>query len=293
VESVGVSEVSKCLLDESLGLKFVEVAISVDVKLVPDLFDVGFDLLFRDFSLIESADSATLSMLFDANGVQTQSETFLLSSVENQLISQVVNDLERLLLQSFNIEFLDALVIVELTSWILLVADLAHYKNLWTVSLDVIVELGTSHMLELGPIAYITSELGAVELSVGLQFTEGLPDDHILSVLPALMRKLTEIYAVLKNFVDLLEEITPSLAIRTAKIVSRSWCLSIWTHLTSSLSITSSSISTGRHQFVVDLLSEIIPLHWITSVFKLSHVSATHTSFLKLNLTILAEKFVA
>ena len=158
-------------------------------------------------------------------------------------------------------------MLVELSSWILLVADLAHAKNFWAVSLDMIMELGSSHVLELGSIADITSKLGAVELSVCLEFSEGLPDD-LSSILLASMWEFTEINAVLKNLVNFLEEITASLAIGTANI--KAWSFSIllliWlsNHLTNRCG--SSSISTGRHQFVINFGSEIIPLHWTTTV---------------------------
>ena len=103
-------------------------------------------------------------MLVDTDRIPTHTETFLLSLEENHLIRQIVNDLERLCLQFFNVEFLDANVIVKFTSWILLVADLARDKNFWAVSLDMVIELSSSHVLELGSVADITSELGAVEL---------------------------------------------------------------------------------------------------------------------------------
>ena len=53
-------------------------------------------------------------------------------------------------------------------------------------------------MLELGSVTDIASELGAVELSVRLELTEGLPDDNVTSILPAFMWEFTEINAVLQ-----------------------------------------------------------------------------------------------
>ena len=84
----------------------MEVAVIVGIILVPNLFDVGFDLLFRDLGVIVSVSSATLSVLFDALRVQTHAETLCLSFVENQLICQVVDDLERVSLQLFHVEVL-------------------------------------------------------------------------------------------------------------------------------------------------------------------------------------------
>ena len=51
---------------------------------------------------------------------------------------------------------------------IVFAADLTLDQNFRAVSLDMVMELGSGHMLELGSIADITSELGAVELSEGL-----------------------------------------------------------------------------------------------------------------------------
>ena len=173
----------------------------------------------------------------------------------------------------------------KITSRIFFVADLAHDKNFWAVSLDMIMELGSGHMLELRSVADITSELGAVELSVCLELTEGLPDD-LTAIFIASMWELTEINAVLNNLVNFLEEITTSLAIGAANVVTTSWS---WCALRNQLIRgTSSSISTGRHQFVVNFLREIVPLHWI---LRMLHYSAR--TLLELKLTILTENFVA
>ena len=210
-------------------------------------------------------------MLFDTLLVQAHAETLCLSSVENQLVCQIVDDLEGVSLQLFNIEVLNALVLVELSSWILLVADLAHAKNFWAVSLDMIMELGSSHVLELGSIADITSKLGAVELSVCLEFSEGLPDDHS-SIFIASVREVTEINAVLKNLVNFLKVITASLAIGTANI--EGWSLSRGNHHLTTLR--TSSISTGRHEFVINFSSDIFPLQWtaLVGILKLVYLSA-------------------
>jgi hypothetical protein len=232
-------------------------------------------------------------MLFDTLRPQTHTQTLLLSSVENQLIRQIVNDLKRHCLQPFHVEVLDALVIMEFSSWELFVADLAHDKNFWAVSLDMVMELGSSHVLELGSVADITSELGAVELSMCLELTEGLPDDNFPSILIASMWEFTEINAVLQHLVNFLEEITASLAIGAANIEPCSLSdNSIRRHLTTHWTrFSSSSISTGRHQFVVDFLPEIIPLHWILGILHFRDLCAS--TFLKLELAILTEKFVA
>jgi hypothetical protein len=247
--SVGISEVSKRLLDKPVGLASREMAVVVDIELVPNLLDVGFDLLFWDLFVEIGVSCSTLSVLLDALWLQAHTETLSLSSVKNQLVCQIVNNLEGVSLQLFNIKVLNALMLVELSSWILLVADLAHDKNFWAVSLDMIMELGSGHMLELGSVADITSELGAVELSVCLELTEGLPDD-LAAIFIASMWELTEINAVLNNLVNFLEEITTSLAIGAANVITASWS---WCALRNQLIRgTSSSISTGRHHFVIN-----------------------------------------
>lgn len=221
------------------------MAVVVDIKLIPNLIDVGIHLLIWDLGFIEGANSATLSVLFDALRHHTHAETFSLSSIENQLVSQIVDDLEGISLQLFNVKVLNALMLVELSSGVFLITDLAHNKHFRTVSLDMIMKLRPSHVLELRPVADITSKLWAVKLSVCLKLTEGLPD-YLSSHSWAPMRELTEINAVSYNLVNFLQEITTSLAVGAANIEtsSRSWSrshlasLSIW-------SIDSFSISTG------------------------------------------------
>lgn len=70
------------------------MAVVVDIKLIPNLIDVGIHLLIRDLWFVVGAYSATLSVLFDAHRLHTNAETISLSFVKNQLVSQIVNDLE-------------------------------------------------------------------------------------------------------------------------------------------------------------------------------------------------------
>ena len=274
--------------DESSGLSLVEFTAVVNIELVPDLVNVGLDFLLWDFDIVDGIDGTALSMLLDTSWVEAHTKTLLLSSVEDQLIGQIVNNLEGLSLQSLNVEVLDALMIVELSSWILLVADLAHDQDLWAISLDMVVKLGSRHVLELRSVTDITAELWAVELSVGLELSESLPDDGLLSTLPASMWELTEINAVLENLVYFLEEVTTSLAIGTADV--EAWGLAIRSHLTSRVWVggVTSSISTGRHQLVINLSSHVVPGSWVSII----HVVGTASS-LELQLAILAEKLVA
>ena len=77
----------------------------------------------------------------------------------------------------FNVELLDAVVAVELTSSMLLVTDLAHDFYLWAISLDMVVELGSGHVLELLSEADVATKLGALELRVTLELSKSLPDN--------------------------------------------------------------------------------------------------------------------
>lgn len=71
-------------------------------------------------------------------------------------------------------------------------------------------------MLEIFMVTYITTELGAFVHCMLLQLNHGLPDYDILTILPALVRKLAEVNAVAKNLVDWLQEVTALLALWAA-----------------------------------------------------------------------------
>lgn len=129
----------------------------------------------------------------------------MLSSVENQLVNKLIQNIVVISGQLFNVEFFDTLMIGELSSWVLLVANLAHDWDFRTVSLDVVVKLGSSHMLEFFSVADIASEFRARVLSMSLELSQSLPDNFTSSIVKiASMRELTEIDTVLKDLVDLL-----------------------------------------------------------------------------------------
>ena len=129
----------------------------------------------------------------------------MLSSVEDQLVNKLIQNIVVISGQLFNVEFFDALMISELSSWVLLVANLAHDWDFRTVSLDVVVKLGSSHMLEFFSVADIASEFRARVLSMSLELSQSLPDNFTSSIVKvASMRELTEINTVLKDLVDLL-----------------------------------------------------------------------------------------
>jgi|TARA_B110001450_G_C17586519_1_gene467175 hypothetical protein len=125
--------------------------------------------------------------------------------VENQLVNKLIQNIVVISGQLFNVEFFDTLMIGELSSWVLLVANLAHDWDFRTVSLDVVVKLGSSHMLEFFSVADIASEFRARVLSMSLELSQSLPDNFTSSIVKiASMRELTEIDTVLKDLVDLL-----------------------------------------------------------------------------------------
>ena len=74
-------------------------------------------------------------------------------------------------------------------------------------------------MLELLSIADVATELGALVLGMSLELSQGLPDNLGTTLgRPASMRELTEVDTVAKHFVDLLHEVTSSLAVGAADI---------------------------------------------------------------------------
>lgn len=78
-------------------------------------------------------------MLLDALLLLADTESLLLSSEKDEFVGQVVNNIVAVSVQLFNVKLLNAVMALELTSGILLVADLAHDFHLWAVSLDVVV----------------------------------------------------------------------------------------------------------------------------------------------------------
>jgi hypothetical protein len=102
-------------------------------------------------------------------------------------------------------------------------------------------------VLELFSVANIATKFRAVELSMSLKFSKGLPDNLSSSVLSVtFMWELTEINTVFKNFIDLLHEVASSLAVWTANVIA--WSFSI-------LSVTTSSCCVD-HIVLIELTSE-------------------------------------
>lgn len=90
---------------------------------------------------------STVSMLVYTLLLWAESKTFLLSSMEDKFVNEFVQHIVVVSCQFFNVEFLDALMVCEFCSRIFFVANLAHNWNCRAISLDMIIELSSSHML--------------------------------------------------------------------------------------------------------------------------------------------------
>lgn len=122
-------------------------------------------------------------MFLNALLLLTNTESLFLSSEQDQLVSQVVNDVVALLVQLLDVELLDAVVALKLVSSVLLVAHLAHDLHLWAVSLDVVIQLSSGHVLKLLSVADVTTELWTLVLGMCLEFSKSLPNDLRTSIL--------------------------------------------------------------------------------------------------------------
>lgn len=96
----------------------------------------------------------------------------------------------------------EALVIREFGSAKVAFANLTLHDNFWTISLNVLEQLCSSHVLELFSIADVAAEFWTFVNRMLLQFEHGLPDDDIATIFPALVRKLAEINAITEYLVD-------------------------------------------------------------------------------------------
>ena len=91
--------------------------------------------------------------------------------MQYQLVGQILQHVKRVRLQLVDVEVFDTLVLRELTSCILLIANLTHDHDCRTVALDVIIQIGSRHMLVLIQVTNVTAELGTVELCMCLQLS--------------------------------------------------------------------------------------------------------------------------
>lgn len=160
-------------------------------------------------------------VLVNAVEVDTQSKTGLASAHHHQVFSQVVEHIEPAAFKQFGERVFEALVLGELSSVVVLVADLALHHDLGTLFLDVLEQFLPGHVLEVFVVADVAPELRTVHDGMLLQLLHRLPDQlAILAVFKALVWKLAEVNAVLKNIVNVPEEITNGFAVRTLHFVS-------------------------------------------------------------------------
>ena len=117
------------------------------------------------------------SVLFHAVLLLTDTKSLFLPSEKNKFIGKMINDVVALLIKFFNIELLDAVMSLKLVPSVLLVAHLAHHLHFWAVSLDVVVQLRSCHVLELFSVTDVASEFGALVLGVSLELSKGFPDN--------------------------------------------------------------------------------------------------------------------
>ena len=173
----------------------VAILIGIDNILAPEALACDIFLVLSNHALMVL--TATVSMLLNALVFGAKTKSLLLSSVENEFVGQVINDIIAMSVQLVDVELLDALVRSKLSSSILLVANLAHHLHFWTFFADVIIQLGPSQVLELFPIANVAAKLWTGKLSVSLELAKGLPNDLRASPVDMTsMWELTEVNAV-------------------------------------------------------------------------------------------------
>lgn len=170
--------------------------------------------------------SSLSSVPLDALELGAETKTLFLSSMKNELVSKVFNNIETFLLEFLNIEVFDALMVSELGSSIFLVTNLAHHENFGTIVFDMLVKLSSSQVLEFFSVADVAAEFWAVELSMCLELSESLPDDFSSSISVTFMWELAEIDTVFEYLVYFLKEVASCLAVWTANIIVWSGTLS-------------------------------------------------------------------
>jgi hypothetical protein len=226
-------------------------------------------------------------MLLNTLLLLADTETLLLSSEENEFVGQVIDDVVTVLVEFLDVELLNAVMSFELASSVLFVANLAHDLDLRAISLEVVKQLGSCHMLELLSVADVTAKLGALILGVRLELSKSFPDDltsHVASS-PTSVGELTEVDAVSEDLVDLLHEVSPSLAVGAADV-------KLWSgvHLiklllaalasTSCVEFVGSSVADDVALSIHELLVGLNKAFWVSSL-------------LEVNLAVFAEKLVA
>lgn len=81
-------------------------------------------------------------------------------------------------------------------------ANLALNHNRRAIILDMLGQLSSCHVLEIFIVANVASKFRTLVHGMLLKIFHRLPNNDLLSVVPALMRKLTEVNAVLEDLVN-------------------------------------------------------------------------------------------
>ena len=157
-----------------------------------------------------------LLIFVDAVLAHAETKAFLWSSQSGQMLRQVVNNFLAMRFDSFSVHISQAFVIREFGSAKVALANLALNDDLWAVSLDMLEQLCSSHVLELFLVADVAAELGALVHWMVLQISHSFPDNNLTAIFPALVWELTEVNAIAKNFIDWLHEISSFLAVGAA-----------------------------------------------------------------------------
>jgi hypothetical protein len=127
-----------------------------------------------------------------------QTETLLGSSQAHKAVCEVLLHLHVVLFKLSNKIVLEALVSCKLCSVEVFDTGLALDHDFRTLSLDMLEQLRSGHVLEILVIANIAAKLGALVHRVFLQLAHCFPDNHsMLFVFVALVGELAEVDAVL------------------------------------------------------------------------------------------------
>ena len=167
-------------------------------------------------------------------------------------------------------------------------ANLTLHDNFWAISLDMLEQLGPSHVLEVFMVADVAAKFGTFVHRMLLQLEHGLPDDDLATILPALVWELAKVNAIAEDLVDWLEEVAALLAIWAAHFVA-------WSDIPGASDLILLGIDAGsvllslcwRH-LGESLLGKLVHLR-ISIVILVMDGSRSHQLFL----AVLAEKFVA
>ena len=159
-------------------------------------------------------------MLLNALVFLAEPEAFLLSLVQDQLVSKVVDNVVSIRLEFLEVEVFDTLMLFEGLSGVLLVAHLTHHEDGRTLGFDVLLELASCQTRKLRQITDFTSKLWAGGLCMDLQFRESLPHDEFLSIgVDTLVGEFAEIDAVFEKFVNFLQKISFSATVGTTALL--------------------------------------------------------------------------